>query len=392
MYPDLSYILHALIGTQPDNPASIVKTFGLLLVCAILTGSFILYLELKRKASEGLLHANIHEITVGKPATPFELISNGLIGFFIGFKALYAFMHFAEFQADAGAVLLSTKGAWLGGIIGAILGAGMKYWETQKERLPVPQLKKVKIYPHDRIGDITIVAAISGIVGAKIFALVEDLPTFFADPIGTFFSGSGMAIYGGLIGGFVVGYFYLKAIKINPIHVLDAAAPALIVAYGVGRLGCHLSGDGDWGIVNTAPTPSWWFLPDSFWAFDYPYNVLNQGVAIENCQFLYCNRLAETVYPTPIYEIAMALIIGAILWALRKHIKIAGAMFCTYLMFNGLERFIIEKIRVNDKYEILGMQSTQAEFIAVMLFLFGAIGWLILWKRNNNSSKYINAN
>ena len=153
--------------------------------------------------------------------------------------------------------------------------------------MPEPVTKTIPLYPHHLIGDITIIAAISGLVGAKIFALIEDLPTFFADPVGTFFSGSGLAIYGGLIGGFVGVSIYLKKKQIPVVHVLDAVAPALIIAYGIGRLGCHFSGDGDWGIVNTLAQPSWWFLPDWLWAYDYPQNVLREGVFIEGCEVKY---------------------------------------------------------------------------------------------------------
>ncbi len=382
MYPDLSYILHALIDTNPDNWTSIVKTFGLMLVIAILSSAWVLYLELKRKEEEGLLHAVPTKVITGKPATPIELIVNAIIGFVLGFKILYIFSNFAEFQADASSVLLSSKGVLIGGIIGSIIGTGLKYWEKNKDKLDEPKEEIINIYPHDRIGDITIVGALAGIIGAKIFAVVEDLDALFADPIGVLFSGSGMAIYGGLIVGFIAGYAYVKSLGIKPIHVLDGVGPALIVGAGVGRMGCQLAGDGCWGIVNNSPQPSWWFLPDWAWSFTYPNNVINEGAPIADCRWLYCRELTEGVYPTPLIEMLMFAIIFAILWSLRKRIKIPGFIFFLYLSFNGLERFLIEKIRVNDRYEILGFQSTQAEFIAVILFMIGIIGCLVLWQRS----------
>ncbi|MEL6865368.1 MAG: prolipoprotein diacylglyceryl transferase family protein, partial [Bacteroidota bacterium] len=288
MYPDLSYILHALIGTQPDNASSVIKTFGLFLVLAILTAAYILSLEIRRKEKEGLLKPVQQKITVGEPASMFDLASNALLGFILGFKALYIFYHFPEFKIDPAAIILSGKGHWLGGIIGAVLLGALKYWEKNREKLDKPVQKVVNIYPSDRIGDFTIVAAISGVVGAKIFAMAEDLDLVLNGTItlsqflGQFLSGSGMAIYGGLIVAFGVSYFYLKSKKIPPIHVMDAVAPALMVAYGVGRMGCHFSGDGDWGITSDlAARPSWLsFLPDWLWAFDYPHNVIDRGVAI----------------------------------------------------------------------------------------------------------------
>jgi prolipoprotein diacylglyceryltransferase len=166
---------------------------------------------------------------------------------------------------------------------------------------------------------------------------------------------------------------------------MDAVAPALIMGYAVGRLGCQFSGDGDWGIVNTAPLPSWWFLPDWAWSYDYPHNVLNEGVPIEGCAWQYCHRLAEGVYPTPIYETFFSLIIFAILWALRKRIGIPGFLFFLYAFLNGIERYFIEKIRTNPDIEIFGMQATQAEYVAVLLIIIGIVG--MIWtfvKRSRN--------
>ena len=117
MFPDLSYLLHYLIGTQPDNWTSIFKTFGLMLVLAILSAAWVLYLELKRKANEGLLKPQKVKVVVGKPATAWELVSNGIFGFIIGFKLLYVSQNFPEFQADPAAVILSSKGIWWAGVL-----------------------------------------------------------------------------------------------------------------------------------------------------------------------------------------------------------------------------------------------------------------------------------
>jgi len=374
MYPDLSYILHALIGTQPDNGFSVVKTFGLFLVFAFLSSAFFLFLEFRRKEAEGLLNPVPTRITVGEPASPLDLIISAVVGFLLGFKVLYIVQNFSEFQADTADVLLSSKGSWIGGILGLAISAGMKYWEKNKEKLPTPEKKVINIFPHERIGDITIVAAVSGIIGAKVFAVIEDLDRLMADPIGMLLSGSGMAIYGGLIGGMLITYLYLRSIKINPIHALDASAPALFVGYGVGRMGCHFSGDGDWGDPNPNPVPDWWFFPDTWWSFNYPHNVINEGIPLENCEMLYCKVLPQGVWPTPIFEIFAAFILAAILWSVRKRIKIPGVMFCLYLILNGIQRFSIEQIRINDEYEILGMQLTQAEMIAIGFSLVGLIG------------------
>ncbi len=390
MCPDLSYILHYLIGTQPDNAFSVVKTFGLLLVIAILTAAVMLVQELRRKEEEGLLQPMKVKVVEGRPATVYELLSNALLGFVLGFKFLYIVNNFADFQFDPAEVILSTKGNWLGGILGAAIFAGLKYYEKRRVQLPKPKEVEVTVHPYERIGDLTILAAVFGIVGAKIFALAEDVGELsFQELMNSFFSGSGMAIYGGLITAFLAIFIYLKRKKITPIHVMDGVAPALMVAYGIGRLGCHFSGDGDWGIVNELAKPGWMsFLPDWLWAYDYPNNVIDSGssshVTIEGCNWRYCTKLSPKVFPTPLYEFFMALGLGGVLWALRKRIRIPGMLFFLYLIFNGMERFWIEKIRINERYEVLGIQTTQAEFISVVLMLIGLVGCLVVWWRSRD--------
>ncbi len=351
-----------------------------MLVVAILGAAWVFYLELKRKADEGIYHPEMVKVTIGKPATVWEMVSNGIFGFIIGFKLLYIFQNFAEFKQDAADVLLSGKGNFIAGLLFAAIFAGLRWWEKKKEALPKPKEKAMDVYPHDRIGDITIIAAITGIVGAKVFSILEDPGAFFVDPVGTFFSGSGLTIYGGLIGGFLGVTYYLRKHKIPFWHTVDAVAPALIIGYGIGRIGCQLSGDGDWGIV-AAAQPDWWFLPDWMWAFDYPRNVNREGIPIEGCEYLYCNKLAEAVYPTPFYETVLSFIIAGILWMLRKRLSIPGVLFFIYLILNGFERFWMEKIRVNIRYDWLPFNPTQAEIVSIALFLIGIIGVVWLYRR-----------
>ncbi|MCB0598806.1 MAG: prolipoprotein diacylglyceryl transferase [Lewinellaceae bacterium] len=386
MYPDLSYLFHDLIGTPIDNWLSIFKTFGLLLVLAILSAALILYRELKLKAGKGVFQPAKVKLEYGKPAGWGELLSNAAWGFVLGYKGFYAIQNMEQLKQDAAGVLLSLDGTWWTGIALAALFAGGRYWEAKKKALPQPKVVVKDVYPHDRIGDITMIAAISGVVGAKIFAIAEDIPTLIKDPVGTILSGGGLAIYGGLIVGFLAVSYYLRLKKIPLLPVLDAVAPALIIAYGVGRLGCHLAGDGDWGIANTLSQPGWWFLPDWLWAYDYPHNVLNEGVLIEGFDGRYNHRLVPPVFPTPVYETIAALLIGGILLGLRNKVSAyPGMLFFIYLIFNGIERFWIEKIRVNPEYTNLGITYTQAEFISVVLFLIGVAGVVVLWQKNKGA-------
>jgi prolipoprotein diacylglyceryl transferase len=382
MYPNLSYLFHDLFGTPPDNGWSVVQTFGFMMALAFIAAAYFLYSELKRKAAEGLLEPKTVKVMEGEPVNIADVLLNAVLGFILGYKLIYLFQHYTELQDDLQGFLLSMKGSWLLGIVGAVVLGGLKFWEQNKKKLPKPVEKTYTVFPHDRTGDITIVAAISGLVGAKVFSFfesAESMQSFLAHPVEQFFSGSGLAIYGGLIGGFLGVRWYIRKLNIPFWQMADAVSPSLIMGYAIGRLGCHFSGDGDWGIV-AGTKPSWWFLPDWLWSYDYPRNVSEMGEPLANCVGNYCTHLVPGVYPTPIYETFMALIIFAILWSIRKNLKTPGTLFFIYMILNGIERFFIEKIRVNDKLHALGLTFTQAEFIAIAFVLIGGIG--LLWLRS----------
>ncbi|MEY4903802.1 MAG: hypothetical protein RLZZ292_1617 [Bacteroidota bacterium] len=382
MFPDLSYILHHLFGTMPDNGASVVKTFGLFLALAFLGSALFLHLEYIRKEKEGVLKPSVETVLIGEGAKPLEVLFNAFIGFLLGFKLVHIFLNFAAFKANAPGVVFSGQGNWIAGIL-AFLGFGAwYYYAANREKLETPIQKEVLVYPHERIGDITVVAAISGLIGARLFSVLENLKDFFADPLGQLFSGSGLTMYGGLILAYFVVYWYVRKKGIPPIHMMDAVAPALVVGYGVGRLGCHFSGDGDWGIPSTDPKPAWMgWLPDWLWSFDYAHNVNNEGQPLADCVYQYCSHLVPGVYPTPLYESFACLLTLGILWLLRKRLTIPGMLFCVYLVLNGVERLWIEKIRVNPHYDLGGMNLSQAQYIAIGLIVAGIAGGLFLWLR-----------
>jgi prolipoprotein diacylglyceryltransferase len=120
-------------------------------------------------------------------------------------------------------------------------------------------------------------------------------------------------------------------------------------------------------------------------AYNYPHNVINEGIGIMNCEGQYCNQLPVPVFPTPFYETVMCLILFGILWALRKRIRIPGMLFAIYLVLNGIERFLIEKIRVNTEYSIMGFHPTQAELISSVLILTG-IALMYYFKRKDSAT------
>lgn len=369
MYPTISHLIQDVFGVYIPLP---IQTFGFFVAIAFLLASWMLSLELKRKEEEGILKIFTQDKIVGLKASSWQLISAAFVGFLIGFKLLEAVFYYSHFVANPQEFILSSRGDFIGGFLGAIVSTYTKYKEFAKQALPSPKTVQENIHPYEIVGNITMLAAGAGLVGAKIFHNLENMDAFLADPIGQLLSFSGLTFYGGLICGAAVVIWYGKKHKIHYTYLADATAPGLMLAYGVGRMGCHLSGDGDWGINNLAPKPEWMsFLPDWMWAYDYPNNVINAGVPIEGCVGNFCNHLPYPVFPTAFYEVVMGLTLFAFLWSIRKRIKIPGMLFGIYLIINGLERFSIEKIRINTTYNIFGSEITQAEIISSCLIIVG---------------------
>ncbi len=378
MYPNLYYAFKDLFGVE-INGLKIVNSFGFFVAIAFMTGAWVLTNELKRKQKLGLLSYTEQVITVGAPASITEILVNLLLGFLLGFKIIGAFMIPGALDDPQG-FLLSGAGNWPLGILIGLFFAGWKWWEKNKEKLAKPEQRTIRIWPHDRVGDLVIYAAIFGFAGAKLFDILES-PSSFMRAFNEYRAGrsdmasfifSGLTFYGGLILATVAIVFYARKHKIGIIHLADAMGPTMMIAYAVGRVGCQVSGDGDWGIVNTKPNPFSW-LPNWMWGYQYPHNVVNDGVPIAGCEGSFCNQLPHPVFPTPFYEIVMCSLFFLALIALRKKLKLPGQIAGLYLIFNGVERFFIEKIRVNATYDIMGFHPTQAEIISTLLVIAGII-------------------
>jgi len=383
MYPTVSDMIKDLFGLEIPLP---FPTFGFLVALAFLTGAYLFAKELKRKEKIGWLKAITVKTTIGKKASTTELISNGFFGFIIGYKLLEAVLNYGALVENPQIFVFSLRGNFLGGLIVAAIMAYLKYRESEKKRLPKPKVITEKVRPHEMVGNMTMIAAIAGILGSKLFHNLENLDELMADPVGALMSFSGLSIYGGLIvgGGAVLWYAAKNGFKW--IHVADASAPGLIAAYGVGRIGCQLSGDGDWGQPNDAPKPDWMsWLPDWMWSFDYPNNVLGVNLQ-EDFRRMGYESITGNAWPTPFYETLMAGIIFIILWNLRKRIMIPGFIFSLYLSLNGIERYLIEKIRINPDYHFFGIEATQAEVISSLLFVIGIAGMIYFSK---NKEKYL---
>lgn len=338
MYPDFQYLLQGLLGVPMPAWLGVLKTFGFFVALAFIAAARVTTLELKRKEEQGLLEPVIKDTVV------------------------------KEQGADGSVVKV---------------------------------VKKVKMYPHQLITEIVFAAAIGGIIGAKLFSFFEDWDNFIKDPVGNIFSRSGLTFYGGSIVATIVLYYYTRKYKFNFRHLCDAAAPAIMLAYGIGRLGCQFAGDGDWGIYNTAyvteangslrqatqadaqyisemtaHTPGLSFpapagMPRWLVAMNYPHNVGYEGKPIAGCTGEYCNVLPVAVFPTPIYEAVAGILLFGLMWSVRKKLKYPLHMFGLYLALAGIERFFVELIRVNTKYDFGFIHPTQAELISVILFISG---------------------
>ena len=215
--------------------------------------------------------------------------------------------------------------------------------------------------PHELISELGIVVTLAGVVGARLFHILEYPEQFVTDPWGMLFSRGGLTIYGGLVFGILAGCWYGRRHKLPLLPMLDVVAPIIMLCYGIGRIGCQIAGDGDWGIpANMALKPEW--LPVWLWAQTYENNIA--GVLIA----------PPGVYPTPLYETLMALALFLPLWFLRRHPFLPGWLFSLYLLLAGIQRYSIEQIRVNAVYHWGSITMTQAEIISLALMTAGICG------------------
>ncbi len=225
---------------------------------------------------------------------------------------------------------------------------------------------------------ITLIALIAGVAGSKVLFLFENWSYFLDDPIGMAFSPSGLTFYGGFLLATLAIYIYLKKRGIHFLLAADAIAPGLLIAYGIARIGCHLAGDGDYGLPTTLP-----------WGTDYSKGTYPPSIAFRNVPEIASEYPGGIVpdttlcHPTPMYEFLACGILFFILWRLRTRLQPEGKLFMLYLIVAGLERFAIEFIRVNPRSS-LGL--SEAQFIALALVLSGLIGWYTL-SRNQDKPR-----
>lgn len=370
-------------------PSMFPNTYGFFVAQAFLFAALVLRQELKRREQLNLLIGYPREIVVGTGPNWTQLLINGVISFFFGYKIIGAFTNMDQASIDQMAYLQSSEGSLLGGILAMALSIFPAYRKAKKEELPKPERRWVDNMPHEQIGEMVVIAAIFGILGAKIFDFLQPdrIQDFFKNVTALLSNPSlfvsGLTVYGGLIfGGLAILVFAYRR-KIHVAHLFDALGMSFLLAQGVGRLGCHFSGDGDWGIVNSNIRPGW--IPESFWSNTYAHNVINAGEPIPGCSGQYCYELSAGVYPTSIYEFFLFLGGFLLLFFLRKKLTHQpGVLFAGFLIFAGVERFLIEGIRVTSTASALGL--SQAQIISIGMIL-GGMG-LIMYKNKSNLLSY----
>jgi phosphatidylglycerol---prolipoprotein diacylglyceryl transferase len=212
-------------------------------------------------------------------------------------------------------------------------------------------------------------SAIIGIAGARLLDVLNNLPTYLANPKMIIFSGSGFVWYGGLMGGILASYMVSRRWHLSFKVTADMAGPALAIGQAIGRIGCQLSGDGDWGLPSKVP-----------WAMAYPRAIIgwnSQTVLTlnDNGQLISGYFPGVRVHPTPVYETILYTIVFFVLWRFRLHNRVDGRVFYLYLMLAGASRFTVEFFRINPRVAF-GLLS-EAQLIALGMITLGVIAWVV---------------
>ena len=205
--------------------------------------------------------------------------------------------------------------------------------------------------PGDWAYEMALAALVGGFVGSRLYFVVENYDEVRGDLIGSAFEGGGLVWYGGLIGGALAVALWAWLRGFLNLALLDLAAPALALGYAIGRIGCQLSGDGDYGRAWDGP-----------WAMPYPDGTV---------------PTEEPVHPTPIYETLAMGLCAWLLWQLRDRAR-PGMLFALYMVYAGTERFLVELVRRNPE-EALGL--TMAQFESIALLTAGLIWIAIVVRR-----------
>jgi phosphatidylglycerol---prolipoprotein diacylglyceryl transferase len=247
---------------------------------------------------------------------------------------MYPFIHIGHFSIGTFGIML-----WLAAVAGCwVLHRNFQRWQINADAISIVAF-----------------ATVIGVAGAKLWHVLETPQLLLEHPALLLFDRSGFAWFGGLVGAILALLWQGRTYHIRSLRMLDLCAPAAALGYGVGRIGCFTSGDGDYGIPTSLP-----------WGVSFPHGLV---------------PTTQRVHPTPIYELFGALIIFAILWKRGKpgSPRRTGEITGEYLILTGFARFLVEFIRINPKL-YWGMSNAQVASVGSMI----AGVALIVWARSRN--------
>ena len=235
---------------------------------------------------------------------------------------MYPFIHIGRFSVGTFGICL-----WLAAVAACwILYRNFRRWGIDADAI-----------------SIVAVVTVAGVIGSKIWHVLETPHALMRHPADLLFDRAGFAWYGGLIVGILTLIWQGRVYKLKPLEMLDLASPAAAIGYGVGRLGCLVSGDGDYGIPTKLP-----------WGMSFPHGLV---------------PTYQRVHPTPIYELLGALVITWILWRRGRPEapKPLGQITGEYLILTGIARFLVEFIRLNPRI-LWGMTNAQLASLGSIAF------------------------
>lgn len=341
--------------------------FGAFLLLAFAAAYLTFRFEYQRKEAEGII------FPFTGPARVVHPLFWGLLGFVAGAKFVYWWLHRHVYIGSPQDFIFSFRGNGLAGLL-----TGLVVWFIAKRQKTHKATVNENMHPYQLMDHLLLYCGLFGFAGAILFAKLEDIYAH-----GLTFTFTGLNYYGGLIAGALTYLYINKRYGIRPAIAADIGSCGMMLAYAIGRMGCHIAGDGDWGIVNEHVKPAW--LPQWLWASYYPHNSVHQGIYIPGCTGNNCTILPEPVYPTPLYEAIICVCLFFLLWLLRRHIKRSGNLFAYFAILNGAERFAIEFIRVNPRYVIGYWNLSQAQVIALGWMLIGFVVLLLSARKKINS-------
>lgn len=207
-------------------------------------------------------------------------------------------------------------------------------------------------------------AALGGLAGARLYDVLDNWRVYMADPIAIIWSGSGFVWFGGFFGGVVAAYFVARHYRLSFWVTADMAGPALAIGQAFGRIGCLVSGDGDWGLPSTLP-----------WAMSFPKAIVGWNGNTVLKLGAHDNLVSGffpgvRVHPTPIYEAVLYTLVFAVLWSLRRRVRVDGRLFCLYLLLLGACRFTVEFWRINPRV-LWGL--SEAQLISAVMMAVGVV-------------------